>query len=146
MKNTIPKVYILLYASLPFLLFSCAELFDCVASARPEIHSKNLSIGRIGNIYSDFIDSDVTNDANDNAYDYFFSVDGNLPSGMTYNGQGRKIFFTGRPTQAGTFKFKVKLTVAPPNYYNPNQDLTGDGNRICFDKNTTFKEFTIVIE
>ena len=146
MKNITRKIYVLLFASSGLLLFGCAELFDCVASARPDIHSKSLLVGTVGNNYNDFIDSDVTNDPNDNAYDYYFSVTGNLPTGMTYHEQGRKVYFTGIPTQAGSFTFRVRLTVDPPDSYDPNQGLFEDGNRICFGDDTTTKEFTIVIQ
>lgn len=146
MKNITRRIYVLLFTFSAFLLFGCAELFDCIASARPNIHGKNLATGTVGNNYTDFIDSDITNETDDNAYDYFFSVIGNLPTGMTYHEQGRKIYFTGIPTQAGSFTFKVRLTVDPPDYYDPNQGLFEDGNRICFGDDTTTKEFTIVIQ
>lgn len=146
MKNILRKIYLLFFAASAFLLFSCAELFDCIASARPDIHSKNLATGTVGNNYNDFIDSDVTNDPNDNAYDYYYSITGTIPPGMTYNQQGRKIYFSGIPSQAGNFTFSVRLTVNPPDSYDPNQGLFTDGNRICFGDDTTTKEFTIVIQ
>lgn len=146
MKNIIRRITLLVFVSSVFLLFGCAELFDCVASARPDIHSKNLNIGTVGNTYTDFIDSDITNETDDDAYDYFYSVSGNLPPGLNYHQQGRKLFFTGYPSQAGSFTFEVRLTVDPPDYYDPNQGLFEDGNRICFGNDTTSKEFTIIIQ
>jgi len=146
MKNIVRRMYVLFFISSAFLLFGCAELFDCVASARPDIHSKNLNIGTFGTSYNDFIDSDITNETNDNAYDYFYAVSGNFPPGMTYNEQGRKLFFNGYPTQTGSYTFTVRLTVDPPYYYDQNQGFYEDGNRICFGNDTTTKEFTIVIQ
>lgn len=146
MKNIILRIYVLLFASSAFMLFGCAELIDCVARARPNLHSKNLAVGTVGGNYTDFLEADVTNDPDDGAYDYFFSVDGDLPIGMTYHEQGRKVFFTGIPTVAGSYTFKVRLTVDPPNYYDDNHGFWDDNNRICFEDDTITKEFTIVIQ
>ncbi|MGC4041637.1 MAG: hypothetical protein QM710_12845 [Flavobacterium sp.] len=145
MKNTLRKIYILLFSVSAFLLSGCSELIDCVASARPNLHSKNLATGTVGGSYTDFLEADITNEPHDNDYDYFFSVHGNLPPGMTYYEQGRKVFFTGTPSQAGTFSFKVTLTVDPPDSFS-NGGFWNDSNRICFDDDTITKEFTIVIQ
>lgn len=143
MKNILSKIYVLLFATAGFLMSGCSELIDCVASARPDLHSKALNTGKVGINYSDFIDADITNEPDDNAYDYFFQVDGNLPVGMTYHEQGRKVFFTGVPTVAGSYTFRVRLTVDPPHYEDWGWD---GGNRICFGDDTITKEFTIVIQ
>lgn len=146
MKNIIRKMYVLLFASSAFLMFGCAELFDCVASARPDIHGKILATGTVGGNYNDFLDSDVTNDPNDNAYDYYYSVSGTIPPGMTYHQQGRKLFFSGIPSQAGSYTFRVHLKIDYPDSYDPNQGFFEDGNRICFGDDSTTKEFTIIIQ
>jgi hypothetical protein len=143
MKNILRRIYIVLFASSAFLLLGCAELYDCVASARPNLHSKNLRIGTVGAAYNDFIDADVTNEPYDNNYDYFYQVDGNLPVGMTYHEQGRKVYFTGVPTVAGTYTFDIRLTIDPK--YSDDNGWDG-GNRICLGDDTITKEFTIVIE
>lgn len=146
MINYTRSIYALLFILLSLTMTSCAELFDCVASARPNIHSKTLLTGHVGTQYNDFVDSDITNDSNDNGYDYFFSINGNLPPGMTYHQAGRKVWFTGSPTQTGSYTFTIKLTVDPPEDYNPDAGFWEDGNKICFDNDTDSKEFTIVIQ
>ncbi len=147
MKNILRKIYVIGFACVAFLMSGCAELFDCVASARPNLHSKTLVTGSVGTNYSDFIEADVTNEPNDNNYDYYFSVDGNLPPGMTYREQNRKIVFSGIPTQSGSFSFRVTLTVDPyDDYIVGGGGLWEDGNHICFGDDTTKKEFTIVIQ
>jgi hypothetical protein len=143
MKNILSKIYVFLFAATGFLLFGCSELIDCVASARPDLHSKPLNTGTVGSNYSDFVDADITNEPDDNAYDYFFQVDGNLPVGITYHEQGRKVFFTGVPTVAGTYTFDIRLTVDPPHYEDWGWN---GGNRVCFGDDTITKEFTIVIQ
>lgn len=143
MKKTILKIFVVLFASSALLLSGCSELIDCVASARPNLHSKTLYNGTVGSNYSDFLEADITNEPDDNAYDYFFQVDGDLPMGLTYHEQGRKLFFSGVPTVAGIYTFKVRLTVDPPNY--EDYGWSG-GNRICFGDDTITKEFTITIQ
>ncbi|UPT69832.1 MAG: hypothetical protein M0D53_11885 [Flavobacterium sp. JAD_PAG50586_2] len=143
MKNILSKIYIFLFTATGLLLSGCSELIDCVASARPDLHSKPLNTGTVGINYSDFVDADITNEPDDNAYDYFFQVDGNLPAGITYHEQGRKVFFTGVPTVAGTYTFDIRLTVDPPHYEDWGWN---GGNRVCFGDDTITKEFTIVIQ
>lgn len=143
MKNSLRRIYVLLFASSAFLLSGCAELFDCIASARPNIHSKTFATGTVGGSYTDFLESDITNEPHDNEYDYFYSVSGNVPPGMTYHQQGRKLFFTGFPTVAGSYTFKVTLDVDAPSDYS--DDPWEDGNRICFEDDNVTKEFTIII-
>ena len=136
MKNIIRRISLLLVAFSAFLFFGCAELVDCVAPAKPNLHSKTLFNGSVGLSYTEFVEADITNDPNDDDYDYFFSVDNNLPPGMTYFEQDRKVFFSGTPTQAGSFTFKIRLTVDPKYNYD---------NRLCFGDDTTTKSYTIVI-
>ena len=145
MKSTARNLYFILITLSALLVSGCAELIDCVASARPNIHSKNLATGNFGLPYSDFIEADVTNEPNDDAYIYYFSVDGNLPPGMTYREQNRRITIFGTPTMSGSFTFRVNLTVDPPDYYDGNNGFWDDSNQICFSDDSTSKEFTIVI-
>jgi len=145
MKNN-TGIYAILCFMLSLTLSGCSELMDCVASARPNIHSKTLQMGHVGINYDDFIQADVTNDPNDDNYDYYFSVSGNLPPGMTYREHGRKVYFSGVPTQSGIYTFKVELTVDPEYDYFENEGFFEDGNHICFDDDTTTKEFTIEVQ
>lgn len=146
MKKIIQKLYPFIYFLIIISFSRCAELIDCIASARPDIKSKNLIVGYIGSNYNDFIDSEVTNEINDNNYNYYFSLSGNLPPGVSFYTQGRRIILTGNPIATGIYTFTVTLTVDPFEYYNPNQSFFEDGNRICFGDDTTSKDFKITIQ
>lgn len=146
MKNILHKIYVLSFAAIALMIAGCSELTDCIARARPNLHSKTLVTGISGNPYYDYIESDVTNDPNDNDYDYFYAVDGPIPPGLTYYRQGRRLIFTGTPRIAGTYIFKVRLTVDPPDDFSPGHGLFDDSNRICFNDDTITKEFKIVIQ
>ncbi len=125
-----------------FSFSSCNELADCIASTTPELQSKILKEGNVGSEYSDKINSEVKNDPNDNAYGYYFNVEGKLPDGLAYTVSHRVFSINGIPTKAGTFKFKVILRIDPPHDWDEDG---GDSNRICFGDDTTEKTYTIKI-
>ena len=135
--------------SIVFILFttySCSELIDCIASTKPELKSKSLSLGYTGQPYSNFIEASVKNDSNDDDYDYHFSISGNFPPGMTYFEQNRRLYFSGAANQGGTYTFKVTVTVDYPEYYDTDQGFWEDDNRICFGDDTVSKNYTITIQ
>lgn len=133
--------------SVLFLFFnSCSELIDCIASTKPELNSKLLPSGYTNQNYSNFITASVKNDPNDDDYDYHFSISGNYPPGMTYFEQGRRLYFSGKANQAGTYTFKVTVTIDYPEYYDPDQGFWEDNNRICFGNDTTSKDYMITIQ
>jgi len=130
-----------------FLTFnSCSELIDCIASTKPELASKSLPTGYTNQSYSNFISASVKNDSNDDDYDYYFSVSGNFPPGMTYFEQGRRLYFSGAANQGGVYTFKVTVTIDYPEYYDEEQGFWEDDNRICFGNDTVSKEYTITIQ
>lgn len=135
--------------SIVFILyttFSCSELIDCIASTKPELKSKSLSLGYTGQPYSNFIEASVKNDSNDDDYDYHFSISGSYPPGMTYFEQNRRLYFSGAANQGGTYTFKVTVTIDYPEYYDEEQGFWEDDNRICFGNNTVSKNYTITIQ
>ena len=135
--------------SIVFILFttySCSELIDCIASTKPELKSKSLSLGYTGQPYSNFIEASVKNDSNDDDYDYHFSISGNFPPGMTYFEQNRRLYFNGAANQGGTYTFKVTVTIDYPEYYDTDQGFWEDDNRICFGDDTVSKNYTITIQ
>lgn len=135
--------------SIVFILFttySCSELIDCIASTKPELKSKSLSLGYTGQPYSNFIEASVKNDSNDDDYDYYFSISGNFPPGITYFKQNRRLYFSGAANQGGTYTFKVTVTIDYPEYYDTDQGFWEDDNRICFGDDTVSKNYTITIQ
>ena len=129
-----------------FTTFSCSELIDCIASTKPELKSKSLSLGYTNQPYSNFIEDSVKNDSNDDDYDYHFSISGNFPPGMTYFEQNRRLYFSGAANQGGTYTFKVTVTIDYPEYYDTDQGFWEDDNRICFGDDTVSKNYTITIQ
>jgi hypothetical protein len=119
---------------------SCSELLDCIAKTEPILPNKTFVDATIGNNYNQFIEAEVKNDPNDDAYTYHFSINGNLPAGINYNINDRRLSFYGVPTNSGIYRFTVYLTIDYPNdsFYEDNDGIFIDDNRICFgDKNTS---------
>lgn len=147
MKNIHHKTLTLLVILITFTMSSCDELLDCIASTRPELPTKTLSLGYVGQPYDDIVKASVVNDSQDDDYDYFFTIrTRDLPPGITYEIHDRRIFFLGTPTQSGTYTFNVDLTIEYPEYYDGQDGIFEDDNRICFGDDSTSKQYTIVVQ
>lgn len=137
--------YIVLIA-LFFTCNSCSEMFDCIGSTKPELESKTLASAFPGQLYEDVITASVKNTSNDNDFYYYFSIDGDLPPGITYSEQGRSLIFQGSSSQTGTYNFKVTVTIEYPENYDPEAGFWEDNNRICFGDDTVSRDYTITIQ
>jgi Putative Ig domain len=144
MKN---KLNILFLVFTLFIVSGCAELIDCIASTKPVITTDNLPNASYGFNYNATIVSEVKNTSYDDSFYYYYSIEGNLPSGISYNVAGRELVFTGTPTVPGNYTFKVNLKIEAPenNFDNDNDGFFEDDNRICFGDDTTQKTFTITV-
>lgn len=118
-------------------LYGCDEVYECVFNINPEIHQKQLLIGVVGERYRDRITAEVRNDVNDNSYDYFFDVIGELPPGISVEFNRRSVDIFGVPEETGNFRFQVELFVE-------RYDYDGfDGSPTCSE--STVREFTIQV-
>lgn len=93
------------------LCFSCDEVLECVFNIEPDVHAKTMDLGFVGDAYYDVITADVKNASNDDSYDYYFMVIGDIPPGIYYDIRRRKIEFFGVPEVEGTYHFEVRLEV-----------------------------------
>lgn len=144
--KTILKNFILLLVFISFN--SCSELLDCIAKTEPELPSKNFPNATVGNNYSQFFEASVKNDPNDDDYIYHFSVNGTLPPGINYSINDRRLTFYGVPTAAGTYRFTVDLEIEYPEdyFYEDNDGIFIDDNRICFGDDNTSRNYEIKVE
>jgi hypothetical protein len=140
----IKNIILLLFA---FSLSSCSELIECIISVKPVLQNKQLALAYNGQGYEDFITGEVRNDSRDDYYGYFFTVDGNLPPGISYNQAGRRIVFFGIPSQIGTYTFKIIMTIEPPEVYdNPYDEIDENGDGLCLGNDTTSKTYSITVQ
>ncbi|TXN35483.1 hypothetical protein FVB32_12955 [Flagellimonas hymeniacidonis] len=123
--------------SLLLLFGGCDEIFECIFNINPEIHNKQLLIGFVGERYSDIVTAEISNEVNDNDYDYFFDVIGELPPGIFYDFNRRSVEFFGTPEETGTYRFTVELFVEGYDYDGYDRSPT------CSE--STVREFTIQV-
>jgi len=145
MKTTLRNLTLLIIV---FSLNSCSELLDCIAKTKPVLPNKTLVTGTLGNNYNEFIEAEVKNDPNDDAYFYHFRIDGNLPAGINYNIDERRITFYGVPTNAGNFRFTIEVSIDYPNdyLYEDNDGIFIDDNRICFGDKKASRTYEIKVQ
>lgn len=117
--------------------YSCDEIYECIFNIEPEIHDKQLLIGVVGERYRDLITAEISNEVNDNDYDYFFDVIGQLPPGIFYDENRRSIELFGTPEEAGVYRFRVELFVE-------SFDYNGfDSSPTCSE--STIRDFTLQV-
>ena len=140
------KIFIFISLSFVFLTCnSCSEMFDCIASTKPELEYRILLEGYQGYLYEDFVTASVKNSSNDNSFYYYFSIDGEIPPGIDYYEEGRDLVFYGTPNRSGTYDFKVTVKIEYPESYDPEAGFWEDDNRICFGNDTVSENYSITI-
>ncbi|MEM9650179.1 MAG: hypothetical protein AAF969_17005 [Bacteroidota bacterium] len=128
---------IIFLAAFTILLQGCDEIYECVFSINPEIHDKPLELGLVGERYYGIVTAEISNEVNDDDYDYDFDVFGELPPGIFYDINRRSVEFFGTPEERGTYRFSVELFVERYDYYGY------DGSPTCSD--STVRDFTIQV-
>lgn len=118
-----------------FLLTTCDDLLDCIINVSPELHDKTLLVGNVDEYYSDNITAEIKNEVNDNGYDYYFDVSGNLPEGIeVFYDTYRKVVLKGIPRESGRFRFTVYLdVVALEGYYYDDFGNEVHDDPLCTD-------------
>ncbi len=135
------KYYYPLILVAVFLSSSCSNVIDCLINVRPELQHRQLEAGYADRYYFDKISAQIKNDPNDNSYDYYFSVSGEVPRGIDVIYDYRDVIFEGVPEETGRFRIRVSLDVDAYEYYDYQTDTYSDG--LCTDY--TSKVYTLVI-
>ncbi|TAI49035.1 hypothetical protein [Flagellimonas allohymeniacidonis] len=137
MEKSLRLFKICIAASFAFIFYGCDEIFECVFNINPEIHQKQLLVGVVGERYSDLITAEISNEVNDNDYDYFFDVIGELPPGIFVDFNRRSVELFGIPEESGNYRFQVELFVE-------RFDFNGfDGSPTCSE--STVRSFTLQV-
>lgn len=104
------KNYLFIFLSF-FLFTSCDDALECAFGVNPEINENSIEPAVLDQDYFALITAEVDNAANDNAFDYFFAIEGDLPQGINVFFNFRQIEIYGRPQETGRFNFRVYLSV-----------------------------------
>ncbi len=124
-----------------FLLISCEDILECIINQRPEIPNKNFDSGYANHFYSDSFTSEIKNEPQDNDYDYYYEFYGDLPEGLEFYTDYRKVIIEGTPLEQGTFEFTIYLDVDPPMYYDEDSGQYED--TLC--TSSASRDFSITI-
>jgi len=112
------------------------EINECIFKIAPKIPDKNLRQGQVGIPYMETIDAFIKN-ADDDAFDYRFDVNGKLPDGLNFRSEGRIFIISGTPKIAGTVEFQVRVELVDAIY--------GPGDGFCFGKDYDREKYKITI-
>ena len=119
-----------------FTFLSCQSIVGCLLKIEAKIVDRNLNNGIISQLYEDYVEVTIVNASDEYYYIKEFTIEGNLPPGITATPDGTKLYLDGRPTLAGTYDFNVTLILTDYNDENSS-------DRIC--GNTVSKSFQITI-
>lgn len=142
---SIMKQYLSFVLLFSFLLFtSCEDILECIINVRPELSQRELNNAFVDEYYFDTITAEVKNEPNDNGYDYYFSVSGNVPRGLDVIYEYRRIIFEGFPTEPGRYTIRVSLNVEAFNefYYD---DFGNERYHDPLCTNNTSRVYTLVV-
>jgi len=117
-----------MYSLFGLLLFSCENFLECLIQIDPEIDQAIVKDGTIHEPYYQIISAHVKNDPEDDFYEYFFDVYGNLPEGLSIQYNFRNIEIYGTPVESGIFRFTVAVAIGAYDdgaYYDPNPTCNG---------------------
>jgi len=137
------------FLSLIFMLtllsfISCQDILECIINRHPELPNKTLGLAQVNQFYTESIQAEIKNEPLDNNYDYYFSIDGNLPRGIDYYVDYRTIVFEGEPYLTGTYKFTIRLSVEQSyNYSEECENNFNDCDGLCAE--STSQVYTIIV-
>ncbi|WP_406683619.1 hypothetical protein N1F78_13135 [Seonamhaeicola sp. MEBiC1930] len=127
-----------------FLFTGCEDVLECIINIRPELENKSLVHGHVDEFYFESISAEIKNEPNDNVYDYYFSVSGNIPEGIELFYDYREVVFEGIPKETGRFTLRVSLTAeAIVEYYYDEFGNEYYHDPLC--SNNTSRVYTLVI-
>lgn len=125
-------------------LHSCQDILECIINRRPELSNNTLAPAQVDQFYSELISADIKNEPSDDSYNYYFSIDGALPSGIDYYIDYRTVIIEGTPSVSGTYNFTVRLSVEQGyNYAIDCENRLNDCDGLC--EESTSKAYKIVV-
>ena len=127
------------------LLTGCDILFahalDCLDSDGPEFNKSILAAPVLNQVYQETIVVSINNEPRDDRFNYSFTFRGELPAGLTgmqEGSNGRRYFLDGTPTETGTFKFDLFVSVEEPSEFENNN------SGLCYTNRTGNFELTVL--
>ncbi len=119
-----------------FLFFGCEDAITCIFPKVPELYSNGFPIGSTETYYYADVSAEISNEPDDDAYDYFFEVEEPLPPGLDYYINYRTISIEGTPLVSGVYEVTIYLYVEGP--------FDEDTVQLC--ENSIAMTYTVIIE
>ena len=102
-------------------LEGCGEVVDeiigaCLDFDGPSFNTPGLPDGTVGQPYAAEVEAAITREPYDDRFIYRFRLIGSLPPGLRWSQSGstRRVQLSGTPTQAGSYSFRLEVTVEDP--------------------------------
>ena len=139
------RKFLSLFFMLTILSFiSCQDILECIINRHPELPNKTLELAQVNQFYTESIQAEIKNEPMDDSYEYYFTIDGNLPRGIDSYIDYRTIVFEGVPLVAGTYKFTLRLSVEQGyNYSEECENNFNDCDGLCSE--STSQVYTIIV-
>jgi len=118
------------------------KAFDCIDDDRPQFSRYELPPGTVGIAYDESITAGINNTPNDGDFSYAFTLEGDLPDGMSFTARDRVATFAGTPLEDGTFlpSLRVEVSDGDAEFFGDN----GDADTLC--RTTRTATYSLVIE
>ena len=138
------KAIHLAFICMCLLFINCQDILECIINRHPELPKKALAVAEVNQFYQETITAEIKNEPLDDSYNYYFSINGNLPRGLDYYVDLRTLVFEGVPLVAGTYTIKVGLSVSQSsNYSDDCESNFNDCDGLC--KEFTSETYTIIV-
>lgn len=100
---------------LGLLLSACDDVekaIDCIDDDRAQFSSGSLPDPVLNEAYNESITASVSNTPDDNDFDYTFTLEGDLPTGISFRVDGRTAYFEGAAIETGTWMPTLNVVVS----------------------------------
>ena len=119
---------------------SVERALDCIDDDRPQFSRYELPSPVLNQVYDESVFAEINNTAEDDAYSYRFTLDGELPPGLTWRVAGRRVAFEGTAIELGSWEVTLGVRVED----GPG-DLFDDGDASTLCRTTRNEPYAFVV-
>lgn len=135
------------------LFYGCDDLVDsvvdCIDDDGPKFETKEIPAAGFDEPYFAEIEAAIHHEENDSAFDYNFSLEGDLPAGISWRTpeSDRIVEIYGTPNEYGEFAFTLTVYVSEPeddNFASTDSDPDEDDGHLCYHRKS--HDFILMVE
>lgn len=136
MNPQVPKLALAGFCAL--LLGACDNPLNCLIDDRPVLDTDSLDQPVLNQVYRSHIGVSIKNNTADDVYDYKWTLTGDLPPGIDYEVNARRLRFTGTATSLGDYPYTVRVLVESDNFL-----LDVSASQMC--RQSVTREYTMSV-